>query len=219
MQPTPVTARTGGQISLVVPRWGFFKGLLTGLVIEIPIIAAAVWVLAQLGIGDRDVGFMRLLRFTTVFAGVAAVFTAAGIGRLAAYASVEKSGGRKRAAFVAARAHALAGVGLVLIAAIPHGHLPNVRWHWIYIGGVGLVAGAVCGAIIGFVCGGAAPVLGMVALAKRPTEVLRALLDPEELVKFGAALRSRSSRLFEGLFDPAPRPPETKPDDGKPDTK
>jgi len=219
--PAPtVTTRTNGQISLVRPRWGFFKGFLTGLVIEVPIIAAAVWCLAQLGFGNPDVGYMELLRFTTVFAGVAAAFTAGGIGRLAAFASVEKGGGRKRAAFVAARAHAMAGVGLVVIAAIPHGHLPEVRWHWLALAGGGLVAGAVCGAIIGLVCGGAAPVMGVVALAKRPTEVLRALLDPEEIVKLGVAVRNRSSRIFEGMFDPAPRPPEAKPiEEGKPENK
>nr|HEX4319185.1 hypothetical protein [Kofleriaceae bacterium] len=202
------------------PRWGFFKGLLTGLVIEVPAIAGAVWVLAQLGFGDPDVGFMRLLRFTTVFAGFAAVLTAAGIGRLAAHASVQsrgggggggsggKLGGRRRAVFVAARAHAAAGAGLVVIAAIPHGHLPDVRWHWLALLAGGAVCGALCGAVIGVVCGGATTAFGgVVALARRPTEVLRAILAPEELVKLGAAVRTRTTGLFEGLFDPAPPAP------------
>ncbi len=192
------------------PRWGFTKGFLVGLVIEVPALAAAVWVLAQLGIGDPTVGFMRLLRFTTVFAGLAAVLTAAGIGRLAAHASVQGSGGRRRAAFVAARAHAVAGAGLILIAAIPHGHLPEVRSHWAYLMAAGAVCGALCGGAIGVVCGGASNALGIgnvVALARRPTKVLQAILYPEELVKLGAVVRTRTTGLFEGIFDPAPPAP------------
>ncbi len=195
------------------PRWGLFKGFLTGLGIEVPAIAIAVWGLAQLGIGDPDVPFMRVIRLTAVFAGLAAVLTAAGIGRLAAYASVEHGGGRKRAMWVAARAHAAASGALVVIAAIPHGHLPEVRWHWLALPAAGVVVGAACGALIGLVCGGAAPVIHeVVAFAKRPTEMLRALLDPEELVKLGLAVRdrtrARASQMFDGMFEPAPLPPE-----------
>src|SRR6516162_9525834 len=113
--PAPPSA-TAKEIPVVPPRWGFWKGFLVGAVIEVPAIALAVWVLAQMGYGDPDVGFMHVMRLTAVFAGTAAVLTAGGIGRLAAYASIEKRGGRVRAALVAARAHAAAGAGLVLIA-------------------------------------------------------------------------------------------------------
>src|SRR4051794_8648872 len=71
-----------GIPSLRPPRWGFFKGLLTGAVMEVPAIAAGVWALAQWGVGDATVPFMRILRLTAIFAGIAGVFTAAGIGRL-----------------------------------------------------------------------------------------------------------------------------------------
>jgi hypothetical protein len=217
--PTSASVTTrprGGIVNIPAafpPRWGFFKGFLTGLGIEVPALAVAVWGLAQLGIGNPEVPFMRVVRLTAVFAGIAAVFTAAGIGRLAAYASVEKGGGRKRAAWVAARAHAMASAGLVVIAAIPHGHLPEVRWHWLALPAAGLVVGAACGALIGVVCGGAAPVIGEVfSLAKRPTEMLRALLDPEELVKLGiaaaAGMRDRTTQMFDGMFEPGPRAPE-----------
>jgi hypothetical protein len=217
--PTPasVTPRPRGGLSRALPafppRWGFFKGFLTGLIIEVPAIAAAVWVCAQLGIGNPDVPFMTILRLTALFAGIAAVFTAAGIGRLAAYASVEKGGGRRRAAWVAARAHAAASGALVVIAAIPHGHLPEVRWHWVALPAAGLVVGALCGAFIGIVCGGAAPVIHEVAaLAKRPTEMLRALLDPEDFVKLGVAVRDRTTRMtqkvFDGMFEPGPKAPD-----------
>jgi hypothetical protein len=182
-------------------------------VIEVPALAVGVWALSRLGVGDRHAPFMHLLRLTAVFAGVAAVLTAAGVGRLAAYASIDKIGGRRHAAFVAARAHAVAGMGLLLIAAIPHGHLPDRGPLWLWIPVVGLAIGAVCGAVIGLVCSGAAPVkiADVMAIAiKRPTDALRSLLDPEDLLKLGAAVRHRTTRVFGGMFEPAERPPEDK---------
>jgi len=194
------------------PRWGFFKGLLTGAVIEVPALAIGVWLLGRVGIGDRHVPFMHLLRLSAVFAGLAAVLTAAGIGRLAAHASVEKAGGRRRAMLVAARAHAAASAGLLLIAVIPQGHLPDRGASWLWIPVIGAAVGAVCGAAIGVVCGGAAPVriTDVMALAiKRPTDALRSLLDPEDLLKLGHAVRQRTTQVLGGIFDPAePRPPE-----------
>jgi hypothetical protein len=181
---------------------------MTGAVVEVPILAATIWVLARLGIGNADTPFMRMIRLTAVFAGIAAVVTAGGIGRLAAQASVD--GGRRRAMFVAARAHAAASIGLVIIAAIPHGQLPETHAGWLAYPAVGLVAGALTGAIIGAVCGGAAPVtLGdVLSLARRPTDALRQLVDAEDLVRVGSRLRARTTHLFEGLFDPAPKPPK-----------
>jgi hypothetical protein len=198
------------------PRWGFFKGFLTGAVIEVPALASGVWLLARLGIGNPDAPFMRMLRLAVVFAGIAAVLTAAGIGRLAAYASVDRvGGGRRRAMAVAARAHAAAGVGLLLIAAIPVGHMPGHSLAWLAYPLAGGAVGAVCGAAIGLVCGGAAPVgiADVFALARTPGAALRQLLDPEDLVKLGAAVRQRTTHLFEGMFEPAKRPPDA----GKPD--
>ena len=200
------------------PRWGFRKGMLTGVVVEVPALTAAVWGLAQLGYGNADVPLMRIMRLTTVFAGVAAILTAGGIGRLAAYASID--GGRKRAVFVAARAHAVASAGLVVIAAIPHGQLPGRSLDWLAFPAAGLVVGAACGAAIGVMCGGAAPVeLSEVwSLARRPSVALRSWLDPRELVRLGAAVRHHTSHLFEGMFDPAPLPPtsEAKPPNDPP---
>jgi hypothetical protein len=169
-----------------------------------------VWVLARLGLGDADAGFMRIIRLTTVFAGIAAVLTAGGIGRLAAYASVD--GGRRRAIFVAARAHAVASAGLVMIAAIPLGHLPERPIGFLPLPLAGIVCGALCGSLIGAVCGGASLGLSDVwSLAKRPSDALRALLSPEDLIKLGSSLRTRTSHLFEGIFEPAAKPPEVPP--------
>jgi hypothetical protein len=178
-------------------------------VIEVPAMGATVWALGQLGFGNADVPVMRIMRITAVFTGIAALLTAGGIGRLAAYASVD--GGRRRAMWVAGRAHAIAGAGLVLIAAIPHGQLPERSLDWLAFPAGGLVAGAACGVLIGVVCGGTAPVelADVWSLARRPSEALRSWLDPRELVRLGAAVRHRTTNLFEGMFDPAPPPPTT----------
>jgi hypothetical protein len=210
-----VNGRSREGISVHKPRWGFWKGLLTGVAIEVPALTAAVWVLAQLGFGNPDVPAMRIMRLTTVFTGVAALFTAGGIGRLSAYASID--GGRRRAMFVAARAHAAASAGLVLIAAIPHGQLPGRSLAWLAFPAAGLVTGAACGVMIGFVCGGTAPVelADVWSLARRPSEALLSWLDPRELVRLGAAVRHRTTNLFEGMFDPAPPPPAAPPEPGQ----
>ncbi len=204
-----VTPRPRRQIPAIPARWGFFKGLLTGAAIEIPILALTVWTLARLGVGDPEAGFMRIMRLTTVFAGIAALLTAGGIGRLAAYASA--AGGRRRAIVVSARAHAIASAGLVMIATIPHGHLPVSSWGWLPMPLAGLVAGLVCGALIGAVCGGAAPVgfAEVWSLARKPSDALRQLLSPDDIIKLGSALRTRTTHLFEGIFEPAPLPPKS----------
>jgi hypothetical protein len=208
--PTPsASTRSSREIPVGRPRWAFSKGVLVGAAIEVPALSAMVWIVAQLGVGDPEVGFFRMMWLTAVFAGIAALFTAGGIGRLAASVVMER--GRKRAVLAAARAHAVAGAGLILISVIPHGNVPHEPLDWVWLAACGLLPGAVCGATIGWVCSGVTPVgLSEVwSLAKRPAGGLKQLLDPRDLVKLGAALRTRTSNLFEGIFDPAPRPPKS----------
>jgi len=206
-------------IRVGLPRWGIVKGIATGAVIEVPAIAGAVWLLARVGVGNRAEPYIADLRLTAVFAGIAALVTAAGLGRLAAVASLE--GGRRRAMVVTARAHAAASAALVLISAIPHGELPDHALGYVPFLLGGAVCGAVCGAVIGAVCGGAAPVgiSDVVALARRPSEALRQFLDPEDLVKLGTALRDRTSNLLSGMFEPGPKPPSDGDDQPKPPDK
>lgn len=196
------------------PRWAFSKGVLVGMAVEVPAISFGVWTAQQLGIGDPEVGFLRIMWLTAIFAGIAALFTAGGIGRLAAQVVVEK--GRGRALFQAARAHAIAGAGLVVIATIPHGGLPLDRIGWVELALIGLLPGAACGLVIGFVCSSASHV-GLADVwsmtVSRPSGAIRQLLDPRDIVKLGTALRTRTSTLFDGIFEPAQKPPdETKPE-------
>ena len=181
---------------------------MTGAVIEIPAIASGVWLLGRLGIANPDVGYMTILRMTAVFAGIAALLTAGGIGRLAAHAQAGQTT-RTRALAVAMRAHAAAGAGLVLIAAIPHGHLPGHSLLWLAFLAMGAVVGAACGFVIGLVCSGAAPIgfADVWSLARTPGAALRQLLDPEDLVKLGGLVRRGTTRVFDGIFEPAKGPP------------
>lgn len=158
------------------PPFAFWKGAAIGVVVILPLVAATVWVLAQLGVGDRSVPWIVDLRFTAIFAGAATVLTAGGIGRLAAQASVEAGGGPKRAVIVAARAQAVAGAGLVVLAAIPHGHLPHAHAAWLWFAIAGAITGALGGAAIGVFCAGPGPVSfsDVVAVARWPAEALRA---------------------------------------------
>lgn len=203
LESQPITTRPHSVLPPPAkPRWAFWKGLVSGAAIEVPVLAATVWFLARLGVGDPDASFMRIIRLTALFAGLAALLTAGGIGRLAAYAFVD--GGRRRAILRAARAHAAASAGLVLIAAIPHGHLPGNPLGFLAYPLAGLAAGALCGVVIGAVCSGPTPVLSDVwSLARRPTEALRYLLDTDDFARFGTALRSRTTHLFDGIFEPA----------------
>ena len=80
--------------------------------------------------------------------------------------------------------------------------------------------GAVCGLVIGFVCSSASAV-GLADVwsltVSRPSGALRQLLDPRDIVKLGAALRTRTSTLFDGIFEPAEKPPDEKKPADKPD--
>ncbi|MEO8555010.1 MAG: hypothetical protein ABI678_33755 [Kofleriaceae bacterium] len=178
--------------------------------IEVPALAAGVWLLGHLGATNPHADFMRILRLTAVFAGIAAILTAAGIGRRAAWASVDAIGGRRHAVAVAAREHAAASAALIVIATIPQGHLPDHARGWLIIPLVGAVVGAGCGAVIGAVCGGATPLhLGdVLELARTPGHALSQLLDPKDLVRLGTRMRSKTRQVFQGMFDPAEKPPE-----------
>lgn len=140
-----------------VPRHAFWKGAGAGILVVIPAVAMAVWLAPYLGITGHDAGIIACLRMTVVFAGLATVLTAGGVGRLAAEASTE--GGRPRAVLVAARAMAPGGAALTLIAAIPHGELPMTPAGWVALTVVGALCGAGAGAVVGAVCAGELPTL------------------------------------------------------------
>ncbi len=150
---------------------------------------------------------MTVVRMTSLFVGLPALVTAGGLGRFAAYETTQLE--RRDAVIRAVGVHALAGLLLTFIAALPHGYLPVSALNWLAMGIVGLTAGALCGAVIGIACTGAPPrqVQEMFSLVKRPGMSLRHLIESEDLGRIGAAVRHRASLMFDGLLDPAaPRP-------------
>ena len=163
------------------PPWGFLKGALIGAIVGIPGLALAVWTLSRFGIGAPGLALRHATRMAGIFAGAATVLTAGGVGRLAAQASVERVGGRRRAIRKAAAPFAIASAALILFAAIPLGHLPLQPWRWGVLMGTGMVVGLVIGAAIGLVCSGPAPATmhQVIALAKWPAEALRHLWDSD----------------------------------------
>jgi hypothetical protein len=206
---------TRSEFTLELPRWGAWKGLLVGAVVEIPVISGAVlllsWMSSEL-VTSAALQPMSVIRVTGVFAGIPALATAAGLGRLAAHEYVKR---RRRGAIVStALAHALAGVLLTLIACLPHGIVPTSVPEWLALAGLGVLAGASCGVAIGVVCTGATDrqVTDMISLVKRPGTTLRQLIDSEDLGRIGAVVRQRAGMMFDGLLHPAaPRPDESAP--------
>jgi hypothetical protein len=157
--------------------------VIAGAVVAIPAIATTVWSLGKLGCGDPELPLLKAIRVTALFVGIAAIVTAGGVGRLAAQAANDDGASRKRPLWVAGRAYAAAGAALTIIAAIPHGHLPDAWPGFVLIGVAGAITGALCGVVIGAACGGAAPLAltDVMALARWPTSALRALLEPEDM--------------------------------------
>lgn len=128
-----------------------------GILALIPAVAATVWAAgAVAGLGPQPT-MIEALRLTALFAGLPAVVTAGGVGRLAGQASL--GGGRPRAMWVAALALAFAGGALVVIAAVANQVVPWTPAGWLALIGAGAAAGALAGLGIGLACGGPMPSL------------------------------------------------------------
>jgi hypothetical protein len=214
MSEAPPPTERRSEIPVISPRWGFIKGFVVGAVVEVPAFAGVLWLLGVTKLLAAS-EFMHVLRVTAAFAGIAALFTAGGIGRVAAYASIRGRGGRLRSTYIAAATHAVAGIGLAVISGVANGLFTTSHSTWLWIAIGGLLAGAVCGAMIGVTCGGPAPIRAsdLFALAKKPTDALFQILDPEDLVRIGTRVKDRATQvasgLVDGLFDPAELPPES----------
>ncbi len=175
-RPTPRPERRKPR-----PKWGFSKGAALGLLIVIPLCAAAIWGLGRVGIGNPTATMIDCLRMVSVFSGLAALLTAGGVGRLTAQASIERGGGRRRAVMVGARAMAAAGAALVIIAAIALGDPPMTPPGWVALAAGGALAGAIAGALIGMACGGPMPTLTELGVWPiEPIEWTRDLLGLED---------------------------------------
>lgn len=203
------TPGTRSEIAKDPAPWAFAKGVLVGGIVEIPALSGATYLLAKLA--ASQVLAMEIVRTTTLFAGIPALVTAGGLGRLAAHECARSN--RRSAILHTCAVHALAGVMLVLIASIAQDLWPPSAWAWIALVGAGAAAGAGAGAAVGVVCAGATPrqVTDVLSLVKLPAATLRQLIESEDLGRLGAAVRHRASLVFDGLLEPAaPRPEEAE---------
>jgi hypothetical protein len=166
-QPEP----KGEETRVDPPRWPFLRGAVAGVLVVIPLTALVVWAVAVIGTG-QELSLVQVTRTAALFAGIAAVLTAGGIGRLAAEASA--TGGKTRGVWIGARTQAVASAGLVVIAALPQGALETMAG-WIGLAVAGAASGAAAGAVIGLACSAARPVAlsDVVALARWPQEAIR----------------------------------------------
>ena len=128
-----------------------------GLLVLIPLISLAIYAASQAGIGERRNGIIAIVRLVSIFVALPALATAGGVGRLAAQASLD--GGRPRAMWVAARALAFGGAGLVILGAIPTEVIPAAWPGWAALAVAGMLVGALAGVVVGLVCGGPMPSL------------------------------------------------------------
>src|SRR5262245_55919069 len=120
-RPRPATTGIHSPIGPIRRPWAFTKGVIAGAVLVVTVIAACVWVLGRMGYANPTLPILKAIRSTAVFAGAAAILTAGGVGRIAAQAAIDEPSSRKKPLVVAARAFAVAGAGLTVIAAIPQG--------------------------------------------------------------------------------------------------
>src|SRR3569832_457482 len=112
--PDPTQPSLSTRLPTAPPPWGFFKGLLAGSVIEVPALATGVWVLGKVHATSPEGDFMRILRLTAMIADITAMLTAAGIGRRAAWASVDAVGNQHQTNNNTTRTHTTTKAALIV---------------------------------------------------------------------------------------------------------
>jgi hypothetical protein len=138
------------QKPVLPPAGAFWRGALAGIVVVIPLLIVTEFVLSRAGIGDPDASISRIFQFAFAFAALPAALTSGGVARLAARAALMHPGDRTAATLKAgATTFAPAGVGLLLLIAVPLGKLPQQSWRWFWLVFAGAIAGAAAGAVIG----------------------------------------------------------------------
>jgi hypothetical protein len=151
--PTRVVERgraDTANLPVTPPPYGFLKGAVLGLVVLLPLTAFAVYLLAQIGIGDPDATYTQVIAFVAVFGGLPAILSSGGIGRVAARTAVApRRGGTGWSILVSALATGVVGAGVVILSVVPLGEVPVTLERWLWMIGFGGGAGLVVGIVIG----------------------------------------------------------------------
>ncbi len=137
------------------PAGAFLRGALVGIGVVLPLVILVVFGLSRIGIGDPATPFVRVVELALMFAALPAALTAGGVARFAGREALLSDEPSVAVACKAgAKVFAPAGVGLVLLTALPLGKLPEQSWLWIWIAVVGALTGALAGVAIGRVAMG-----------------------------------------------------------------
>ncbi len=131
-------------------RAPFALGAAVGFVVGLPAFSATIFLLSLAGLGDTSRSYPDVLRLALLFAGLPIVLTAGGVARVAARAADR---GGLAAVRAGATVLAVAGVGLVILVALPVGGLPDHWPLWLWYLPAGSVTGAAVGAAVGAVVG------------------------------------------------------------------
>lgn len=132
-----------------IPRGTFFIGGLACVALCLPLTTLAMQLLGRrFGLLRADASIPLL---ALVFAGLPAFLTGGGVARLVAHRLAEEPSGH--AWTTAAAPMAIAGVGLLLLTAVPTGGLPEKPAQWWPLGVAGLLAGFVTGVAIALLVG------------------------------------------------------------------
>ena len=146
--------RPRSRKAAMAPRWAFWRGVVVGLTLGVPAVAAATWLVAHHLEAPNVLGFDRSLLFACIFAGLPAMVTGGGVARVAArrsirYAQESPMRAVTQASMAAARNYAVAGIAHVFLTAIPLGLLSSNRPQWVWWITAGALQGAMVGAVIG----------------------------------------------------------------------
>lgn len=143
-----------------VPRWNFWLGAWVAILVGLPLVSVAVYLLAGTGLGDVASPLPRVMRFALIFAGLPAFLSGGGVARLVAHRVAEAPARPRgllhalvRPLLIAAFAMGAAGIGLTYLVVVPLGGMPERAQAWAPVAAAGFVAGALTGLAIGALVG------------------------------------------------------------------
>jgi hypothetical protein len=130
--------------------FAFLIGGVLAVLVGLPLVCVALFVLVRAGVGDAQVPWVVAARLALVFAGLPAFLTGGNVARLAARradgAPIGQVGPRVfRSAIPAFTA---AGAAWAILIMVPMGGLPPRPWPWALVATSGAAAGALTGAAV-----------------------------------------------------------------------
>jgi hypothetical protein len=139
-----------------IPLETFWIGAAVGVCLGVPLATLAIYALPRVfGVGEAESSMGRIARLSVIFAGFPAFLAGGGVARLVAHRYAERvaKGTLGADLAVGAAAGALAGIGTVVLTAVPVGGMPEIPLAWLWVIAVGAISGALTGSAIGVLIG------------------------------------------------------------------